>query len=326
MIIRMAHGSGGRETEELVRGIFLKHYGNDSLRGLEDAAVVELEGRSAFTTDSFVVTPLVFRGGDIGRLAVCGTVNDLLMMGAQPRYLSAGFILEEGLDFDVLETVVRSMAATAAEAGVSIVAGDTKVIEGKGGMMINTSGIGGIPPGREMHASACRPGDAVLLSGDLGDHHACILSARMGIENTIASDAAPLNPLVEALFGHGVRVRAMRDVTRGGLATILHEICSASGTGALLSEASIPVGMETAALCGILGLDPLVMGNEGKFAAIIDPADAERAVEALQACCLGKKAAVIGYLREGAGIAMTTRLGGRRIVSPLYGEGLPRIC
>jgi hydrogenase expression/formation protein HypE len=325
-VIRTAHGSGGKETEDLVKKVFLKHFDNEGLRGMEDAAIVEMRGRSAFTTDSYVVTPLFFRGGDIGRLSVCGTVNDLLMMGAHPRYLTAGFILEEGLPLDTLESVVISMAETAREAGIAIVAGDTKVIGGKGGMMITTAGIGEIPPGREAHARHCLPGDAILVSGNLGDHHACILSARMGIENRISSDAAPLNTLVEALFENGIRVRAMRDVTRGGLATILHEICEASGTGALLQEAAIPVGGETAAFCEILGLDPLVMGNEGRFVAIVDGEDADKAAGVLRAIRNGENAVVIGRLRGEKGIALLTRLGGKRNVGPLYGEGLPRIC
>lgn len=325
-MIRMAHGSGGWETERLVKDVFLKHFHNDALGRLEDAAVLELSGRAAFTTDSFVVTPLFFKGGDIGRLAVCGTVNDLLMMGAQPGYLSAGFIIEEGLEIETLAAVVESMARTAAEAGVAIVAGDTKVIEGRGGLYINTSGIGIIPDGRNIGAAHCAPGDAILVSGDLGDHHACILSARMNIENGIESDAAPLNRPVNALLDSGADIKAMRDVTRGGLATILNELCAASSAGAELEEAALPVSAQTAAFCEILGLDPLYMGNEGKFAAIVKDEDAHKALDALRSTPEGRSAAMIGRITEGKGVTLQTKLGGRRRLSVLTGEGLPRIC
>lgn len=325
-MIRMAHGSGGRETERLVKDVFLKLFHNDALGRLEDAAVLELSGRTAFTTDSFVVTPLFFKGGDIGRLAVCGTVNDLLMMGAQPRYLSAGFIIEEGLEIETLAAVAESMARTAAEADVAIVAGDTKVIEGRGGLYINTSGIGIIPDGRNIGAAHCAPGDAILVSGDLGDHHACILSARMNIENGIESDATPLNRPVNALLDSGANVKAMRDVTRGGLATILNELCAASSTGAELEEATLPVSAQTAAFCEILGLDPLYMGNEGKFAAIVKGEDAHKALNALRSTPEGRSAAIIGHITEGKGVTLQTKLGGRRRLGVLTGEGLPRIC
>lgn len=326
MIIKMAHGSGGKETEELVRTVFMQRFADERLRRMEDAAVIELNGKAAFTTDSFVVTPLFFKGGDIGRLAVCGTVNDLLMMGAVPKYLSAGFIIEEGMDSATLERVAASMAETAAEAGVSIVAGDTKVIEGSGGLYINTAGIGTIPDSRNVSPIRCEAGDAILLSGNLGDHHACILGARMNIENSIQSDAAPLNRLVQTLFNHNVDVKAMRDVTRGGLATVLNELCGASATGALIEESKIPVGEQTMAFCAILGLDPLYMGNEGKFAAIVAAKDAENALSVLQATAGGEDAVIIGHIRPEKGLAIKTRLGGTRVLGPLYGEGLPRIC
>jgi hydrogenase expression/formation protein HypE len=321
----MAHGSGGKETDALVKNIFIKHFGGE-LNRMEDAAVFDLHGRVAFTTDSFVVTPLFYQGGDIGRLSVCGTVNDLLMMGAQPKYLSAGFIIEEGMALETLEKIVASMAQTAREAGVVITAGDTKVVEGKGGLFINTSGIGVIPEGRNIGTANCTEGDAVILSGDLGDHHACILSARMHIENGIASDNMPLNALVEALFANAINVKAMRDVTRGGLATILNEICDSAGLGAVIEEASLPVSAQTAALCGILGLDPLTMGNEGKFIAVVDGKDAKRALEALKGNPGGERAAVIGQMVSGSGVTVRTTLGGQRKIGPLIGEGLPRIC
>ena len=219
MKITMAHGSGGRTSAELMEAVFGKHFKNPILDKMEDAAVLELHGKAAFSTDSFVVTPLVFKGGDIGKLCVCGTVNDLLMMGAEPKYLTCGFIMEEGLDIDLLDQIVRSMAAQAREAGVLIAAGDTKVVEGSGGLYINTTGIGLIPEGRDVSAANCRAGDKILLSGNLGDHHACILSARMEIDNEIHSDCGCLKDITEALFGAGIEVRTMRDVTRGGLGT-----------------------------------------------------------------------------------------------------------
>ena len=326
MIINMSHGSGGKETNELIKSVFARHFKNDELEKMEDAAVLHISGKIAFTTDSFVVTPLFFKGGDIGRLAVCGTVNDLLMQGAVPRYLTVGFIIEEGMDTDILEKIAESMAATAKEANVSIVAGDTKVIEGKGGVYINTSGIGIIEDGINISASNCSASDAIILSGTMGDHHGCILSSRMGIKNNISSDAQPLNSAVFALLNNGIRVKAMRDITRGGLGTILNELVESSCCGADIYENKIPVNIEVKGLCDILGLDPMYMGNEGKFLAIIDKADADKALSILHNIEASKNATVIGYMREDSGVTMITRFGGRRIIDVLYGEGLPRIC
>jgi len=326
MKISMAHGSGGKSSSELMAQIFAKHFSNSVLDRMEDAAVLDLSGRIAFTTDSFVVTPIFFKGGDIGKLAVCGTVNDLLVMGAEPQYLSAGFILEEGLDVDDLEKVVISMKKAAEEAGVRIVAGDTKVVEGCGGLYINTSGIGRIPGDRSISAANCKPGDAVILSGNLGDHHACILSARMKIDNEIKSDCAPLNDIMEALYAGGVRISAMRDVTRGGLGTILNELADTSGCAVEIDETSLPVSDEVRGFCSILGLDPLYMANEGKVLIIVDGEDADKAVEALRRTAHGSGAALIGHALEGGGVTMLTAIGGRRHVDVLYGEGLPRIC
>ncbi len=326
MKIDMSYGSGGKNTGELVSTIFAKHFGNEILGKMEDAAVVHMNGKLAFTTDSFVVTPLFFSGGDIGKLAVCGTVNDLLMMGAVPRYLSIGFIIETGTELADLERIAVSIGKTVQEANVKIVAGDTKVIEGNGGVYINTSGIGEIPAGRTIGASLCEEGDVILLSGNLGDHHACILSSRMKIENTIQSDCAPLNGAVDALFEANIKVKAMRDVTRGGLATILNEIADSSGLMAEITEISLPVDAEVRGFCGILGLDPLYMGNEGKFIAVVDKNDSERAIEALRSSEYGKNAVVIGQMKAGDGVALLTRLGGKRRLGVLVGEGLPRIC
>lgn len=324
--ITKAHGAGGQDTALLMKRIFAPYFHNEILDRMEDAAIIEAKGSLAFTTDSFVVEPLEFAGGNIGKLSVCGTANDLLMMGAEPRYLTAGFILEEGLKLSTLEQIVASMAETAAQAGISIVAGDTKVAGTGGGMFINTSGIGIVKPERQISAANCHPGDAVIISGNLGDHHACILSARMGIKNTISSDCAVLSPITETLFSNGVRVHAMRDVTRGGLATVLNELADSSCCCIELAETSIPTSEAVKGFCGILGLDPLYMGNEGKLVAVVDKSDAEQALAAMQSCPLGKDAAIIGYVAEGSGVVMNTRLGGKRRLDVLYGEGLPRIC
>ena len=342
--IKMAHGSGGQSTSELIAGIFAKYFHNEYLDAMGDAAVVPGSGRIAMTTDSFVVTPYFYPGGDIGRLCICGTVNDLLMSGAVPRYLTFGCILEEGMPTDALERIVQSAAQTAAEAHVQIVAGDTKVIENgghpEGGIIINTAGVGSVPEGRHVGADQIREEDAVIISGTLGEHHAAILGKRMGLDNSIRSDNAPLGEMTSALFAAGVRVRAMRDVTRGGLATVMHEFASESGKTIILEEKALPVRREVRDFCGILGLDPLYMGNEGKMAVVVDPADAEKALEAIRGSRYGQDAAVIGEVAaadrmqgRGAGaqdpggkLLLRTPVGGLRVLGPLYGEGLPRIC
>ena len=327
MKITMAHGSGGKSSAQLMKDIFGKHFKNDVLDKMEDAAVLSLPaGRIACSTDSFVVTPLVFKGGDIGKLCVCGTVNDLLMMGAVPKYLTCGFIMEEGLDTDLLDQLVGSMAAQAREAGVIIAAGDTKVVEGNGGLYINTTGIGLIPEGRDVSSSNCRAGDVILCSGNLGDHHACILSHRMEIENDITSDCAALNDIVDALFDAGIDVRTMRDVTRGGLGTVINEIAESSACKIELDEDSIPVSPQVKGFSDILGLDPLYMGNEGKMIAVVPEAQAEAALAAMRSAEHGKDAVMIGRVLEGEGAFIKTRLGATRRFDVLYGEGLPRIC
>lgn len=274
MKITMAHGSGGRATSQLIADIFARNFNNEVLSRMEDSAVVPGSGRIAVTTDSFVVNPIFFPGGDIGKLSVCGTVNDLLMSGAQPKYLTCGFIIEEGAQSGELERIAASMAQTASEAGVTIVAGDTKVIEGNGGVYINTAGVGFVPEGVNISASLCREGDAVLVSGYLGEHHAAILSARMGIENQILSDCAPLGEMVQSMQEAGVRIKAMRDVTRGGLATVLHEFAVSSDCCVELEENRLPVSAPVKGFCGLLGLDPLYMGNEGKMTAVVAGEDA----------------------------------------------------
>lgn len=329
--ITMLHGSGGSATGELIREVFASAFGGEELSRMEDAAVVDglRGGRLAVTTDSFVVTPLFYRGGDIGRLAVCGTVNDLLMRGAVPKYLTCGWILEEGASVDEIRKAAQSMAETAREAGVAIVAGDTKVIEGsRGGFYINTAGVGEVCAGVEMSAGNAGPGDVILVSGTLGDHHAAILSARMEIENEIVSDTAPLTEMAQRLRELGTAVHTMRDVTRGGLATVCKELAGASRTTWLLRSADIPVRPQVRDFCGLLGLDPLYMGNEGKLVCAVERGRAQEALEAIRSSRYGEEAAVIGEVtdeRAGA-LLMETEIGGRRELEILQGEGLPRIC
>jgi hydrogenase expression/formation protein HypE len=325
MKINMAYGSGGVQTGSLIHDIFLKHFNNSILNRLEDSAVVRMNGTLAYTTDSFVVTPLFFPGGDIGKLAVCGTVNDLTMMGAIPKYLTAGFILEEGAELETVEQIASSMAKAAKEANVKIVAGDTKVIEGNGGIYINTSGIGEIAM-NGVSVSNCRPGDVILLSGNLGEHHAAILSQRMGIENEIQSDCAPLTGILKSYIKENIKVRFMRDVTRGGLATILNEITQSSHCGVEIEESSLPISREIKGFCDILGLDPLYMANEGKMLAVVPERQADKALSAMRRTKYGKNAAIIGRITDGINVTMKTPLMGRRRIDVLYGEGLPRIC
>ena len=334
----MAHGSGGASTSELIDEIFIKEFGTpDQKKELEDAAVVAGANRLAMTTDSFVVTPLEFPGGDIGRLAVCGTVNDLLMRGATPKYLTCGYVLEEGLDSKVLERIVHSMAETAKEAGVKIVAGDTKVVEGNGGLIINTAGVGFVPEELEISSVKIQPGDAVIVSGNLGDHHATILSQRMNIKNNIKSDNAPLVDIVKNLiYPDGTNtdninpydVHCLRDVTRGGLATVLKELAESSNVGITLKEDALPVSNEVKDFYGLLGLDPLYMGNEGKLVCFVPEASADEALRVIRQSKYGADAKVIGFVSsESAGeVFVETSIGGLRRLDVLQGEGLPRIC
>lgn len=338
MKITMAHGSGGKATSELIENIFAKAFDNPVIHAMEDSAVVDGFGKIAITTDSFVVTPVEYPGGDIGRLSICGTVNDLLMRGALPRYITCGFILQEGVESEQLERVVASMAATAREAGVTIVAGDTKVVEGNGGIFINTTGVGSVPDGVQISSSNAQDQDVVLVSGNLGDHHATILRSRMEIENSIQSDNAPLKDIVMNLMDAGIEVHVLRDVTRGGLATVLKELAEASKCTIELEESAIPVDPQVRDFCGLLGLDPLYMGNEGKLVAIVARKDAEDACEIIRSSRYGEHVAIIGNVRRSAitdraeaesnkgRLLLKTRIGGTRILDVLYGEGLPRIC
>jgi len=325
MKIDLSYGSGGKQTSNLINEIFLKNYDNDILRKMEDAAVLNIGGDIAFTTDSFVVTPMFFKGGDIGKLAICGTVNDLSMMGAKPEYLTAGFIIEAGADLETIDKIAFSMKMAAEEANVKIVAGDTKVIEGNGNIYINTAGIGTILK-KGISISACKKGDAIILSGNLGEHHAAIMSDRMGIENEIKSDCAPLCFMVKELIENGIDVHCMRDVTRGGLATVLNEVASSSSCNVVIEEKSLPVSDEIRGFCNILGLDPLYMANEGKMIAIVPGEEADNALEIMKKNKYGANAQIIGTIQEGKGVNMTTTLLGNRVIDILYGEGLPRIC
>lgn len=333
--VELAHGAGGRATAELVAALFARHFDNDWLARGDDGAVLPAPApgeRLVMATDSHVVAPLFFPGGDIGCLAVHGTVNDVAVMGARPLWLSAAFILEEGLPFADLERIVASMAAAAHAAGVPIVTGDTKVVErGKGdGVFITTTGVGALPPGRELGGARARPGDAVLVSGTLGDHGMAIMREREGLNFTapIVSDTAALHGLVEAALATGADIRVLRDPTRGGLGTTLNEIASQAGVGILIEERQLPITAAVAAACELLGLDPLYVANEGKLVLICAEADAERVLAALRAHPLGRQAARIGQVLEDARhfVQMRTALGGRRIVDWLSGDQLPRIC
>ena len=328
----LGHGSGGRLSRELVEKVFLKSFYNPALLALEDAAEVRIPGATlAFTTDSYVVTPVEFPGADIGRVAVCGTVNDLAVKGARPLALSAGFILEEGFPGDLLLRITASMRRAADEAGVSIVTGDTKVVEkGKAdGIFINTSGVGLIPRGRSLRSSDVKAGDLIIVSGDLADHGVAVMNARdrLGLEGAIKSDAAPLNGLVEA----ALRVpgaRAMRDITRGGLATVLNEVSGACGLTAEVDEDAVPVSAATRNACALLGLDPMYVANEGKIAVFAAPAAAPRILKAMRAHRYGRKAAIVGRMlkEKKPQVRLSTSIGGSRIMLMLEGEQLPRIC
>ncbi len=326
----MAHGSGGAFTSQLIDEIFVKEFDNETVKELEDCAIVDGSKKIAMTTDSFVVNPIIFPGGDIGRLCICGTVNDLLMRGATPKYITCGFIIEEGADSDVLRKIVKSMAATAKEAGVKIVAGDTKVIEGNGGIMINTAGVGFVETNLNISSKNLEEGDVVILSGNLGDHHATILGSRMNITNNIKSDNAPLNEIVENLLKEKITIHTMRDVTRGGLSTVLTEISRSSNLDIRLEEDKIPVSNEVRDFCGLLGLDPLYMGNEGKCVIILPKEEKEKALSIIRNSKYGENACIIGEVmtkeEDKPLVYIETEIGGRRILDVLQGEGLPRIC
>ncbi len=331
--VQLAHGGGGRLTRELIEQLFAPAFRSGSSEPRHDSAVVTLAGaRLAFTTDTYVVHPRFFPGGDIGKLAVWGTVNDLAMAGARPAYLSAGFLLEEGFSMEELRRIVASMRDAAALAGVELVTGDTKVVDrGKGdGLFINTSGIGVVASNEPPHPSRVRPGDAILVSGDLGRHGIAVLSVRAGLtfETPVESDCAPLGELVHALLDAGVSLHCLRDPTRGGLASALNEIALDGGIGIELDEGSIPISEGVASACELLGLDPLYVACEGRMVLLLPEAEAQRALDVLHRSPLGTGAAEIGrVIAEPQGtVALRTRLGGRRLLDLLSGEQLPRIC
>lgn len=327
-IITLDYGSGGKKTAALIDEIIIPELGNNTLNALGDGAI--LDGQLAFSTDSFVVDPLFFPGGDIGKLCVCGTVNDLAMCGAEPKYLSLALIIEEGLPTESLRRIVASIKAAAEAAGVAVVTGDTKVVErGRGdGVYITTSGIGVVRyPG--LGPERMRPGDAVLISGTAGDHGAAVMLARDALmEGEIGSDCAALNGLVRAVLESGAQVRVLRDPTRGGVATTLCEFAESAALGIELDEAAIPVRRDVSAACALLGLDPLYCANEGKMLAVVAAEDAERALAAMRSVPEGKNAAIIGrVISERPGkVVLRTAMGGSRILQKLAGAQLPRIC
>ncbi len=336
--VTLAHGGGGKAMKDLIDDVFIRAFAAAEPEALEDQARFRMEDlwvhgdRLAFTTDSFVVDPLFFPGGDIGKLAVFGTVNDLAVGGAKPLYLSCAVVIEEGMTLEELRRVSRSMAEAAQRAGVRFVTGDTKVVE-RGAcdkLFVTTTGIGVIPPDIDLSASSIQPGDGILVNGLLGDHGAAILGARgdLALETEIISDCAPLNGLIEALLKAAPGTRCIRDATRGGVATVLNELAVASGVSIEIEEEATPLRPEVRGFCEILGLDPLYLANEGKIVIAAPPDQCEPALAALRAHPLGAQSSIIGY--AGAGLAgrvtMLTGFGGRRIVDMLVGEQLPRIC
>ncbi len=330
--IVLAHGGGGKLSQQLIEKVFLPAFSNPALDARHDGAVIRAGGeRLAFTTDAYVVRPVIFPGGNIGDLAVNGTANDLAMCGARPRWLSAAFILEEGLQVDTLCVVVESMRRAAEAARVSLVTGDTKVVDRGSAdeIFIATAGVGVVEARGEIGPGVVQPGDAVIVSGDLGSHGVAILSVREGLEfeSPIETDCAPLWPAVDALLKAGIEVHCLRDLTRGGLASALNEIAGARGLQITIEEIAIPVREPVRAACEILGLDPLYVANEGRFCAFVAARDAERAVDVLRGVAVSEKSQRIGRVVEGSPeVVMESRIGGTRVVDMLSGEQLPRIC
>jgi hydrogenase expression/formation protein HypE len=331
--VLMAHGGGGKLTQQIIRRMFLSQFTSDLLAPLHDGAIFEAAGtRLAFSTDSYVISPIFFPGGTIGELAVNGTVNDLAMCGARPLHLSTAFIIEEGLPMDDLWRIVMSMQEAAKRAGVSIVTGDTKVVDrGKGDrIFINTSGIGIVAPGVNINPRRAAAGDTIILSGRIAEHGIAIISVREGLEfqTTLASDTAPLNGLVEAMLNVCPDIHVLRDPTRGGVASVLNEIADEARIGVNIVEERIPLGEEVRGACEMLGFDPLYVANEGKLVAFVPPGDADRVLAAMLAHPAGKDAAIIGTVvaSHPGVVVMKTRIGGTRVVDMLSGEQLPRIC
>ena len=331
--VQLAHGGGGRLMQELIQDVFVRAFHNPMLEPLHDGATWPVEkGTLAFTTDSYVVRPLFFPGGDIGSLAVHGTINDLAMCGAKPLYLSAGFILEEGLSMEVLQRVVNSMAEAARAAGVPIVTGDTKVVDrGKGdGIFINTSGVGLVPDGVRVLPTLIRPDDAILVSGDLGSHGVAVLSVREGLTfaGNVESDSAPVHRIVADLIESGIDIHCLRDLTRGGLASVLNELAVAAKVGMVVEESAIPVNEPVRGACELLGLDPLYVANEGRFIAMVPASQAKAALAVMHRHKVASLAAHIGVVteRNHPAVVLNTVVGTNRILDLLSGEQLPRIC
>ena len=333
--VTMAHGGGGKAMRDLIEEIFTDVFappGTEDQARLTAQALTEPGAQLAFTTDSFVVSPPEFPGGDIGKIAVCGTVNDLAVGGARPLWLSAAFIIEEGCEFDLLRRIVASMQAEADKAGVRIVTGDTKVVERGSAdkVFVTTSGVGVIPPGRDLQAANIRPGDIALVNGVLGDHGATILAARgdMALTTDIRSDCQSLNALIEAVVAAAPGTRAARDATRGGLASALNEMAEAAGVGIEVAESDLPLRAEVKGVCEVLGLDPLYLANEGTLVLFVPEAEAQAALDAMRATEAGRNAAIIGKATAGPSgrVTMRTLFGGQRLVDTLVGEQLPRIC
>jgi len=330
--ILLAHGSGGKLAHDLVQEMFVDVLGNPILAKLDDAAVFTASGRLAFTTDSYVVTPIFFPGGDIGKLAVCGTVNDLAMAGARPLYLSLSFIIEEGFPQKDLEKIVNSVKEATDEAGATIVTGDTKVVDqgSADGLYINTSGVGLIPEEVDVSGGNARPGDKVLLSGPIGDHGIAVMSKREGFSfsTKLKSDCAPLNDMVADMLAASSNIHCLRDPTRGGLATTLNELAKQSEIKIIIEEERLPVRDEVLAACEMLGFDPLYVANEGKLVAVVAAPDAERVLNAIRKTRYGKEAVILGEVVKGDSgrVVMKTHLGATRIVDMLVGDLLPRIC
>ena len=330
--ILLAHGSGGKLSHELVKKSFLARLSNPWLEKLDDSAVIELRGQIAFTTDSYVVSPLFFPGGDIGRLAVCGTINDLSMSGAKPIYLSLSLIIEEGFPITDLDRIVGSIQKTADEAEVKIVTGDTKVVHRGAAdkLFINTTGIGIVPPGVDISGSNAKPGDTIIINGPIGDHGIAVLSQREGLKfsSPLDSDCAPLNSLVAEMLTACRDIHCLRDPTRGGLATTLNEIAGQSGVGIFLDEESIPVRPAVRAMCELLGLEPIHIANEGKLVAVVPPSNADRVLAKMRQNKYATEATVIGRVaaEQPGQVVMKTVLGTSRIIGMLVGDLLPRIC
>jgi hydrogenase expression/formation protein HypE len=330
--ILLAHGSGGTMMRELIEECIVPDFDDDALKRLDDAASLDMpNGRVAFSTDTYVVNPIFFPGGDIGRLAVCGTVNDVATSGATPLYLSVGFVLEEGFPVEDLRRVLLSMKEAAREAGVHIVTGDTKVVEkGHGdGIFINTAGIGSLPDGIDLSGSYCKPGDKVLLSGTLGDHGIAIISTREGLsfETSIETDAAPLNQLIANVLAAAPDTRCFRDPTRGGLSSTLNEMAAASGVQITVNETEVPVKPQVRGASEMLGYDVFQVANEGKMVAIVPAEQAEAALAAMKKSPYGEDAAIVGEVEEGKGkVYVKTGFGATRVMDMLVGEQLPRIC